>query len=62
MRSYAKFLRLPDTVWENIVLLKQKKNDLGENARSTRAVNQYSSHNRWIGRLTAIVFVMVNWV
>lgn len=40
-------------------LLKQKKNDLGKNARSTRAVNQYSSHNRWIGRLTAIVFVIV---
>ena len=59
VRSYAKFLRLPDSVWENIVLLKQKKNDLGKNARSTRAVNQYSSHNRWIGRLTAIVFMIV---
>ncbi|CBY86573.1 RodZ domain-containing protein [Haemophilus influenzae] len=59
VRSYAKFLRLPDSVWENIVFAETEKNDLGQNARSTRAVNQYSSHNRWIGRLTAIVFVIV---
>lgn len=59
VRSYAKFLRLPDSVWENIVFAEAEKNDLGKNARSTRAVNQYSSHNRWIGRLTAIVFVIV---
>ncbi|KOQ96559.1 hypothetical protein ABW51_07480 [Haemophilus sp. C1] len=59
VRSYAKFLRLPDSVWESIVFAETEKNDLGKNARSTRAVNQYSSHNRWIGRLTAIVFVIV---
>ncbi|AWP54551.1 Cytoskeleton protein RodZ [Haemophilus influenzae] len=59
VRSYAKFLRLADSVWENIVFAETEKNDLGKNARSTRAVNQYSSHNRWIGRLTAIVFVIV---
>ncbi|HHE8876671.1 TPA: RodZ domain-containing protein [Haemophilus influenzae] len=59
VRSYAKFLRLPDSVWENIIFAETEKNDLGKNARSTRAVNQYSSHNRWIGRLTAIVFVIV---
>ncbi|HHF4969857.1 TPA: RodZ domain-containing protein [Haemophilus influenzae] len=59
VRSYAKFLRLPDSVWENIVFAETEKNDLGKNARSTRTVNQYSSHNRWIGRLTAIVFVIV---
>ncbi|HHF6437828.1 TPA: RodZ domain-containing protein [Haemophilus influenzae] len=59
VRSYAKFLRLPDSVWENIVFAETEKNDLGKNARSTRAVNQYSSHNRWIGRLTVIVFVIV---
>lgn len=59
VRSYAKFLRLPDSVWENIVFAETEKNDLGKNARSTRVVNQYSSHNRWIGRLTAIVFVIV---
>lgn len=59
VRSYAKFLRLPNSVWENIVFAETEKNDLGKNARSTRAVNQYSSHNRWIGRLTAIVFVIV---
>lgn len=59
VRSYAKFLRLPDSAWENIVFAETEKNDLGKNARSTRAVNQYSSHNRWIGRLTAIVFMIV---
>lgn len=59
VRSYAKFLRLPDSVWENIAFAETEKNDLSKNARSTRAVNQYSSHSHWVGRLTAIVLVIV---
>lgn len=59
VRSYAKFLRLPDSVWEDIAFAETEKNDLSKNARSTRAVNQYSSHSRWVGRLTAIVLIIV---
>ncbi len=59
VRSYAKFLRLPDSVWENIIFAENDKNDLSKNARSTREVNQYSSHSRWVGRLSIIVLLLV---
>ena len=59
VRSYAKLLRLPDSVWENITFAENDKNDLSKNARSTREVNQYSSHSRWVGRLSIIVLLLV---
>ena len=59
VRSYTKFLRLPDSVWENITFAENDKNDLSKNARSTREVNQYSSHSRWVGRLSIIVLLLV---
>lgn len=59
VRSYAKFLRLPDSLWENIQFAEMERNDLGKNARATRSVNQYSSHSRWVGRLTALVLIVV---
>ena len=59
VRSYSKFLRLPDSVWENITFAENDKNDLSKNARSTREVNQYSSHSRWVGRLSIIVLLLV---
>ena len=59
VRSYAKFLRLPDSVWGNITFAENDKNDLSKNARSTREVNQYSSHSRWVGRLSIIVLILV---
>ena len=59
VRSYSKFLRLPDSVWENITFAENDKNDLSKNARSTREVNQYSSHSRWVGRLSIIVLILV---
>ena len=59
VRSYAKFLRLPDSVWESITFAENDKNDLSKNARSTREVNQYSSHSRWVGRLSIIVLILV---
>lgn len=59
VRSYAKFLRLSDSVWENITFAENDKNDLSKNARSTREVNQYSSHSRWVGRLSIIVLILV---
>ena len=59
VRSYTKFLRLPDSVWESITFAENDKNDLSKNARSTREVNQYSSHSRWVGRLSIIVLLLV---
>lgn len=55
VRSYAKLLKLPDELWENADFGDVQKNDLDKNARSTRAVNQYSSHSRWVGRLSLLV-------
>lgn len=58
VRSYGKFLRLPESLWENISFGEDEKNDLGKNARATRAVNQYASHSRWVGYLTALVLLI----
>ncbi|MBN6070320.1 helix-turn-helix domain-containing protein [Aggregatibacter actinomycetemcomitans] len=60
VRSYAKFLRIPDSDWVNAIHFgNEQKNDLGKNARATRSVNQYSSHNNWIGYLSALVILIV---
>ena len=56
VRSYAKFLRIPDAEWAHLTFGEAHKNDLSKNARATRSVNQYSSHSRWVGTLTTINF------
>ncbi len=61
VKNYAKFLRVPETYWLGIVtsLSETTHNDLGKNARATRAVNQYSSHNHWVGYITVIVILIL---
>lgn len=59
VRSYAKFLKLPESVWVHASFGEDHKNDLGKNARATRAVNHYSSHNHWIGWLSLLVVLIV---
>lgn len=60
VRSYAKFLKIPDSDWVNTINFgHMQKNDLGKNARATRSVNQYSSHNNWVGYLSVIVVLIV---
>ena len=60
MRSYAKFLKIADSEWLNVIDFgDEQQNDLGKNARATSSVNQYSSHNRWVGYLTALVVLVV---
>ncbi|QTO02112.1 RodZ family helix-turn-helix domain-containing protein [Aggregatibacter sp. 2125159857] len=60
VRNYAKFLRIPESEWTNLVHFgHDQENDLGKNARATHAVNQYTSHHRWIGYLTALVVLIV---
>nr|WP_233127078.1 RodZ family helix-turn-helix domain-containing protein [Rodentibacter sp. Ppn85] len=58
VRNYGKFLRLPESLWADLSFGEDEQNDLGKNARSTRSVNQYSSHNRWVGYLTALVLLI----
>lgn len=57
VRSYAKFLRIPDAEWANLTFGEAHKNDLSKNARATLSVNQYSSHSRWVGTLTTIILL-----
>ena len=57
VRSYAKFLRIPDAEWTHLTFGEAHKNDLSKNARATRSVNQYSSHSRWVGTLTTIILL-----
>ena len=60
VRSYAKFLKIADSEWLNVIDFgDEQQNDLGKNARATSSVNQYSSHNRWVGYLTALVVLVV---
>ncbi|OOF81612.1 hypothetical protein BKG97_02545 [Rodentibacter caecimuris] len=58
VRNYGKFLRLPESLWAALSFGEDEQNDLGKNARSTRSVNQYSSHSRWVGYLTALVLLV----
>ena len=57
VRSYTKFLRIPESEWAHLTFGEAYKNDLGKNARATRSVNQYSSHSRWVGTLTTIILL-----
>ena len=57
VRSYAKFLRIPDAEWTHLTFGEAHKNDLSKNTRATRSVNQYSSHSRWVGTLTTIILL-----
>ena len=60
VRSYAKFLKIADSEWLNMIDFgDEQQNDLGKNARATSSVNQYSSHNRWVGYLTTLVVLVV---
>lgn len=60
VRSYAKFLKIADHEWLNVIDFgDEQQNDLGKNARATSSVNQYSSHNRWVGYFSALVVLVV---
>lgn len=58
VRSYAKFLRLPDESWQHIDFGGEIKNDLSKNSRRTKYVNHYASHNHWIGWISALVLIV----
>ena len=43
LRSYTKFLRIPESEWANLDFGEVPKNDLDKNMRTMRSVNQYCS-------------------
>lgn len=62
IRSYAKFLRLPESEWSKLVptLDETTHNDLSKNTRSTQAVNQFSPQNhRWMTYITLLIVFVV---
>lgn len=59
VRSYAKFLKLPESLVNEINFGEEHKNDLSKNLRSSASINQYSSHSKWVGRLSALVVLVI---
>ncbi|MDG2958211.1 RodZ family helix-turn-helix domain-containing protein [Exercitatus varius] len=62
VRSYAKLVKLPESVWKGAVpsFGEIPKNDLSRAARVDKAINPHSSHNnRWIGYFTTIILLFV---
>lgn len=60
LRSYAKFLKLPDSLWDDVALVGEAKNDLGKTAKASKKANQYSSQSRWVGKLSILVLIIVS--
>ena len=59
LRSYTKFLRIPESEWANLDFGEVPKNELDKNMRTMRSVNQYAPHGRWVGLLTSLVLLIV---
>ncbi|PJG84693.1 RodZ domain-containing protein [Conservatibacter flavescens] len=59
VRSYAKFLRLPEHLLNTVSYGEAEKNDLGKNTRAKKAVNNHSSHGRWVSYLTWLILLIV---
>ncbi|TNH08268.1 RodZ domain-containing protein [Testudinibacter sp. TR-2022] len=59
VRNYAKFLKVPESVWNNpsISFGEPIQNDLQKNMRNKHQVNHYASYSNWIGRLTWLIAV-----
>ena len=59
LRSYTKFLRIPESEWANLDFGEVPKNELDKHMRTMRSVNQYAPHGRWVGVLTSLVLLIV---
>ncbi|MGQ0285702.1 RodZ domain-containing protein [Pasteurellaceae bacterium 22721_9_1] len=60
VRNYAKFLKLPESLWDNDAIFgEDPKNDLNRNARVRRATTPHASYSRWLGILTGLVLLVV---
>ncbi|SMB80574.1 cytoskeleton protein RodZ [Pasteurella testudinis DSM 23072] len=61
VRNYAKFLKLPESVWNNPAISYGEpiQNDLQKNMRNNHRVNHYASYSNWIGRLTWVIALIM---
>lgn len=61
IRNYAKFLRLPEGLWNEVVASVEEttKNDLSKRTKATNAVNEYASHSRWVGWVSILVVILL---
>ncbi|TCK01456.1 cytoskeleton protein RodZ [Volucribacter psittacicida] len=59
VRNYAKFLKLPENLYQQIQFGEIEKNDLNKNARAKKVVNSHSGHGRWLSCLTWFVVIAV---
>lgn len=59
IRNYAKLLRLPESEWIAVVnsLEETTKNDLTKAVKPPKSLREESSHNRWVGWVSAIVVI-----
>ncbi|MFZ7234987.1 RodZ domain-containing protein [Avibacterium avium] len=59
IRNYAKLLRLPESAWIAVVnsLEETTKNDLTKAVKPPKSLREESSHNRWVGWVSAIVVI-----
>lgn len=59
VQSYARFLKLPNELWQSFNFGTTQKNDLNRNARAKIAGNPHSAYGRWIGYFTLLVLLIV---
>lgn len=59
VQSYARFLKLPNEMWQSFNFGATQKNDLNRNVRAKIAGNPHSAYGRWIGYFTVLVLFIV---
>ncbi|MDG6894682.1 helix-turn-helix domain-containing protein [Volucribacter amazonae] len=59
VRNYAKLLKLPENIYQQIQFGETEKNDLNKNARAKKVVNNHAGHGRWVSCLTWFVVIVV---
>lgn len=59
VQSYARFLKLPNEMWQSFNFGATQKNDLNRNAGAKIEDNPYSTYGRWIGYFTVLVLFIV---
>lgn len=59
VQSYARFLKLPNEMWQSFNFGATQKNDLNRNVRAKIAGNPHFAYGRWIGYFTVLVLFIV---
>ncbi|MDO4429679.1 MAG: helix-turn-helix domain-containing protein [Lonepinella koalarum] len=59
VQSYARFLKLPTTLWQSFNFGVTQKNDLNRGVRAKIANNPHFAYGRLVGYFTALVLIIV---